>query len=94
MPPDQELDHEGQILIGQFCRWMVFRLERDVSLEPLHSSIWLDALSQADFSLKHLSLCLQDDGQAALEHHIDLIHLILIVGISPMIFSSTRLLHR
>jgi hypothetical protein len=56
MPPDRELDHEGQVLIGQLCLWMVFGPERDVSFGPLHSSLLFDALSQDDLSLKLLSL--------------------------------------
>jgi hypothetical protein len=92
MSSNQKLDHEGQVLIGQFCHWVVFWPERDVNLRPLHSSIWLDALSQADLSFKLFSLCLRDDRQAAPKDHIDLIHLVFIVSIRPMMFSSTRLL--
>jgi hypothetical protein len=62
MPPDRELDHKGQVSIGQFCRWLVFWHERDVDFEPLHFSIWLDALSQADLSFKPFLLCLRGDG--------------------------------
>jgi hypothetical protein len=73
---------------------MVFGPERDVSLGPLHSSIWLDVLSRAYLSFKLLALRLRGDGQSVPEDHVDFIHLVLIVGISPMMFSSTRLLRR
>jgi hypothetical protein len=71
---------------------MVFGLERDVSFGPLHSSLWLDALSQTDLSLELLPLCLQGDGCAVPEDHVDLVHLIIIVGVGPMMFSSSWVL--
>jgi hypothetical protein len=51
MSSDRELDHEGEVSIGHFCLWMVFMSERDVNIGPLHSSFWLDTLSQANLSL-------------------------------------------
>jgi hypothetical protein len=51
MLSDRKLDHEGQILIGKLCLWMVFRSERDVGVRQLHSFPRLDVLSQANLSL-------------------------------------------
>jgi hypothetical protein len=64
MSSDRELDHEGEVSIGHFCIWMVFMSERDVNIGPLHSSFWLDTLSQANLSLslELLPLCLRGDG--------------------------------
>jgi hypothetical protein len=73
---------------------MVFRPELDVSLRPLHSCSRLDALSQANLSFELLSLCLQGDGHTTLEDHIDLIELIIIIGISSLMFSTSRLMCR
>ncbi len=58
---------------------MVFRPEQNVCLGPPHSS-WLVALSQADISFELLSLCLRGDGHATPEDHIDLSHLLIVVG--------------
>jgi hypothetical protein len=66
--------------------------ERDICFRPLHSSPWLDALSQANLSHELLSVSFHGNGQAAPEYHIDLIKLIVIIGISPMMVSSSRLL--
>jgi hypothetical protein len=51
-------------------------------------------LHQANLSLELLPLCLQGDGHATSKDHIDLIHMLLIVGIGSMMFPSARLLHR
>jgi hypothetical protein len=72
---------------------MIFGPGRDVNFGPLHSSLWLDALSQANLSFELLPLHLWGDGQATLKDHIDLIHLIFIIGVSPMMFSLPLLLH-
>jgi hypothetical protein len=66
---------------------MILRPERDVSVGLLHSSPWLDALSQADLSFQLLSLCFQGDGHATPKDHVDLIILIVFVGIILSIFS-------
>jgi hypothetical protein len=71
---------------------MVFRPERDVSFGPLHSSLWLDALSQDIFSLELLPLRLRVDGHATSKDHVDLIKLIVIVRISLAMFSSSWLM--
>jgi hypothetical protein len=52
-------------------------------------------LNHVDISFELLPLCLRGDEYVATEHHIDLIHLIFIVEVGPMMFSSPRLLcHR
>jgi hypothetical protein len=95
VPPDRKLDHEGHVPLRQFCFWMIFQPEQDVNVRPLNFSSKLDALSQADLTFKPLPLCLQGDGQATSEDHIDLTHLILIVGIGSKVFASLQLLrHR
>jgi hypothetical protein len=73
---------------------VIFRPERDVGVEPLHSSPWLDALKHVGLSFQLLSLCLQGNGHTTLEDHVDLIHMIIVVRINPLMFSSLWLLCR
>jgi hypothetical protein len=72
---------------------MIFRPERDVSVRPLHSFFWFDALSQADLSLELFPLCLRGNGHATPEDHVDLVHLLNTVRVSLMMFSPMQLLH-
>jgi hypothetical protein len=62
--------------------------KRDVYVRLLHLSSRLDALSQVDFLLELLSLCLRGDGYATSKNHIDLSHLFIIIGgIDPAVFT-------
>jgi hypothetical protein len=74
---------------------MVMWSERDVYIRPTHPSPGLNALSQADFPLKLLALCLQGDGHATSKDHIGLPHLLIVIkGICLMMFASTGILWR
>jgi hypothetical protein len=68
---------------------MVFRPEQNSSLRPLHSSVWLNTLSEANLSLDLLPLCLRGDGYVAPKDHIDLIHLIFIIGVGLTMFVTS-----
>jgi hypothetical protein len=73
---------------------MIFQSKGDINIGPLHFLAHLDALGHTDFLLKLLPLCLRGDGQATPKDHIDLIHLVYIVGIGSTMFTSGRLFHR
>jgi hypothetical protein len=50
-------------------------------------------LSQADLPLELLSLYLRDDGHATFEDHVDLSHLLIVVGrIGLVMFAQSGLL--
>jgi hypothetical protein len=69
--------------------------ERDVYVKPPHPSPGLDALSQADFPLKLLALCLRGNGHATSKYHIDLPHLLIIIrGIHPVMFAPMDIMWR
>jgi hypothetical protein len=74
---------------------MIFWPERYVHVSPLHLSSRLNALSQANLLLELLPLCLQGDGHATSEDHIDFSHLFVVVGIDSAMFTLMGLLgHR
>jgi hypothetical protein len=60
---------------------MIFRPERDANVRSLHFFSSLNALSQVDLGV-----------QATSEDHIDLPHLILVIGIGLTMFASTGFL--
>jgi hypothetical protein len=71
---------------------MIFWLERYVHVRPLHLSSRLNALSQADLLLELLPLCLQGDGHATSEDHIDFSYLFVTVEINSAMVTPTWLL--
>jgi hypothetical protein len=73
---------------------VVLWLKRDIYVRPPHHSPGLDALSQVDLPLKLLPLCLQEDGHATSEDHIDLPHLLITVLVNLVIFALMGLLWR
>jgi hypothetical protein len=69
--------------------------ERDVDIGPPRHPPGLDALSQADLPFELLPLFLRGDGHATSEDHIDLFHLLIVVGrIGPTVFSPSGFLGR
>jgi hypothetical protein len=66
--------------------------ECDIIIRPLHPSSRLDMLSQDDFTLKLLPLCLGGDCHATLKDHVDFCHMLISVGDLSGMFSPVGIL--